>query len=97
MYTQYKKSRYPQPISIGFCINCFGQRSLTIERKLPKLVPLDAEKNSAQNTMYRKIDFGGSLYDLSYGGIVKFLRQEWARSIDCTAFNAVRESVLLSK
>jgi hypothetical protein len=38
-----EKSSYSNPFMyIGFCINCFGQISITIERLL-KLAPFDAE------------------------------------------------------
>ena len=59
------------PNSIGFYIYCFGQISVTIERKSPNPVPLDAEKNSAQITIHRKIDFVRSVCGLSCDGIVK--------------------------
>jgi hypothetical protein len=65
-----KSPNTTHPNSIGFNIYCFAQISVTIERKLPNLVPLDA-KNSAQVTIHRKIDFVGSVYGLSCDGIVK--------------------------
>ena len=97
MYNQYKKSRYPQPIYIGFCINCFGQISVTIERFLPKLAPLDAEKILHKTLYIEKSTSAGPYMVYFTAESCKSLRREWARSLGCTADSSVRESALLSR
>jgi hypothetical protein len=60
---QYKlirtlSNKGPQaPSYIGFCINCFGQISITVERFLPKLALLDAEKICTKQYTYIEYRF----------------------------------------
>jgi hypothetical protein len=74
LYTRYKQSCYPQPISICFYINCFGRNPAKWKRQPTKPVPKNRANNSPlliyslfeRSRSVRRVASGQLFHDIRY-------------------------------